>query len=104
MKELNDQELKDLIAKSNKPVVIQLSADWCSACKQLKPKMEELVRDIGHQAELVYQNIDQNQELISRHGIRSIPTVLIYKNNQHVDTFVGNKAKEEILALIKKHV
>lgn len=103
MKHLTDAEVKDLIKSSKKLVVIQLSANWCPGCIALKPKMEELSSEKASEADIVYVDIDDNPDIAVEHGVRSIPTMLFYKDNVLVDTVMGNKTKDAVIELIESH-
>lgn len=104
MKTITDKEFAPLITSSQKLVMVDLSARaWCQPCKLLHPKLEELSQENTDFVDIVEIDIDENQETAAKYHVRGVPTVLFFKNGQHVDTFVGNQSKDSIQALIDKH-
>ena len=70
------------------------SASWCSPCKMLKPIIQEL-KDDGLNIEMI--DIDQNQEKSSKNNVKSVPTIIIYKDNKEFERFIGFRSKAEIV-------
>lgn len=102
MKEIKDQEVAEVI-KSEKLTIIDCWAPWCGPCRAMAPKLEELNNENSATTEIVKLNVDENPNTPAQHNIRGIPTLLIFKNGNLVDTLVGNQSKENIQALIDKH-
>ena len=70
------------IINSEKPVLIDFYADWCGPCKTFSPIVEQLKDDLGDEVRVIKINVDKNQALSSKLGIRSIPTIMIYKKGK----------------------
>lgn len=85
------------------PVLVDFWATWCAPCKTLKPVLEQLAQDYGGAFVLAKVDIDKEAMLASHHGVRSVPTVLLYKNGQPVDGFTGAQPEGAIRALLAKH-
>lgn len=85
------------------PVLVDFWAEWCEPCKQLIPILETLADELNGQFVLAKVNSESQQALSQQFQIRSIPTVLIFKNGEMVEQFSGLKTAEEIKALINKH-
>jgi thioredoxin 1 len=82
--ELNDANF-DQIVNSEKPVLVDFWAEWCGPCKMIGPVVEELAGDYEGKAVVGKLNVDENPGVTARYGIRSIPTLLVFKAGQIVD-------------------
>lgn len=79
----------DLVTGGEKPVLVDFWAAWCGPCQMLGPVVEELAEDFGDKAIMAKLDVDANPEIAGKFGIRSIPTLLIFKKGQIVDRQVG---------------
>lgn len=103
MKSITDKDFEELIKNNQKLVIVDLWAAWCGPCRSLGPKLEELNAENSNSVEIVKLDVDENPLTPTSFSVRGIPTVLFFKNGQHVDTFMGNQSKESIQAMIDKH-
>ena len=92
------------VLKSNVPVLVDFWAEWCGPCKALAPKLEEVAQEYSGKIKVVKVDIDQNPETPAQYGVRGVPTLILFKGGQQVDQIVGNHPKENILAVLKKHL
>jgi len=99
-----DQNFDELVLKSDKPVVVDFWAEWCGPCRMLAPVVEELSEEFKGSALIGKLNVDENAEVSMRYGIRSIPTLLFFKNGELVDKQVGVVPKNVLAEKIKKHL
>jgi len=86
--ELNDSNFDQIIA-TDKPVLVDFWAEWCGPCKMIGPVVEELAGDYEGRAVVGKLNVDENPQTAAKFGIRSIPTLLVFKGGQIVDKQVG---------------
>ena len=94
--EITDANFEELVLKSDKPVLVDFWAAWCGPCRMLGPIIEELHGDYDGKAVVGKVDVDNNQQISMDYGIRNIPTVLIFKNGEVVDKFVGVAPKASI--------
>ena len=94
--EVNDSNFEDEIIKSDLPAMVDFWAPWCQPCLITGPWVEELARDYQGRFKAAKMNVDKNPMTPSRYGIRSIPTILLFKDGALVDTIVGAVGKANI--------
>lgn len=87
--EINTSNFEELVMKSDKPVVLDFWAVWCGPCRMIAPIIEEMSKEYEGRAVIGKVDVDNNNEIAVRFGIRNIPTVLFIKNGQVVDKVVG---------------
>lgn len=93
---------KELISAST-PTLIDFYADWCGPCKAMAPVLEELKSRLGEKARIVKINTERNQELASQLQIRSIPTLLLYKNGTLLWRHSGTASADDLAKIISQH-
>ena len=86
--EINDSNFNEVI-NSEKPVLVDFWAEWCGPCKMIAPVVDELATDYDGKAVIGKVDVDSNPEVAGKFGIRSIPTLLVFKNGEVVDKQVG---------------
>lgn len=98
--QITDNNFEELLAQG-KPMVVDFWATWCGPCKKIGPDIEALAEEYEGQAIIGKCDVDDNDELTSRFGIRSVPTVLFIKNGEIVDKQVGAASKSVFEEKIK---
>jgi thioredoxin 1 len=87
--EINEQTFENEVSKSSQPVVVDFWAAWCGPCRSMAPVIEQVAEEFASKVKFGKVNVDQNQALTARFGIKGIPTLLFFKSGQVVDQEVG---------------
>lgn len=98
---LNKDNFENEVLKSDKTVLVDFWAAWCGPCKMLGPVVSEVAEESDGSFKVGKVNVDEEAELASRYQIMSIPTLIVFKNGEPVETSVGFRSKEEILEMLK---
>ena len=104
IKNCNENDFENEVLKSNLPVIVDFWAEWCGPCKMLTPILEELSNEMKNEINVVKVNLDDNQDLAMKYSIRSIPTLLLFKEGNLIDTKVGLLPKSEIVTWFKSKI
>lgn len=91
-----DENFAAEVLQSDKPVLVDFWAVWCGPCKMIAPFVEELAGELEGKAKIGKLDVDNNQESAIKYGVRSIPTVLIFKGGKVVDTIIGAVPKVQL--------
>lgn len=87
---------KDVL-QSDVPVIVDFWAEWCGPCRMIAPILEEVAHEMGNKIKILKLNIDENPAMPAQLGVRSIPTLALFKNGQAVSTKVGLLTKGKII-------
>ena len=101
IKNLSLDNFDNEISSSNTPVLVDFWAEWCGPCKMLGPILEEISEDLKDKLQVVKVNLDENQDLAMKYSIRSIPTLLLFKGGELVDTKVGLLPKSDLVEWLR---
>lgn len=104
VKHFDSQNFQSEVLDSDMPVLVDFWAPWCGPCKAIGPVIEELAGAYAGRAKIGKVNVDDNQELAVQHGIRGIPTVMIFKGGKKVESFVGLQQKGDLAAALDKNI
>ena len=100
--ELTDDNFETEVIKSDKPVLVDFWAVWCTPCQMVSPIVEEIGRDYAGRLKVGKVNVDQNSKTASQYGIMSIPSLLFFKDGKVVDQVIGAVPKEHLKEKVDK--
>jgi len=99
-----DTSFEQEVLKSDTPVLVDFWAEWCGPCRMIGPSLEDIAKEMDGKLKVVKVNIDENPTTPSRYNVRSIPTLLLFKNGQVADQIVGAVPKAKLDAMVKRAI
>jgi thioredoxin 1 len=102
--EFNDQNFDSDVLKAGMPVLVDFWAVWCGPCKAIAPIVEEVANEFSGKVRVGKMDVDSNNQVAMRYGIRSIPTLLLFSGGEVVDQVIGNVGKESIESMLSKAI
>lgn len=100
--EVTDQNFETEVIRSNVPVLVDFWAAWCGPCQALTPTIESVADEQAGRIKVCKLNVDENPNVAAKFGIRSIPTIYLFKDGQNLGQLVGNVPKGVINEFLKK--
>ncbi|HEU4699475.1 MAG TPA: thioredoxin [Gemmatimonadales bacterium] len=101
---VTDDNFTSEIEQSNGLVLVDFWATWCGPCQAIAPILEQIASDYNGQLKVGKVDVDANQRTAMRYNVRSIPSILFFKNGRHVDTVVGSVPRATLEGKIKQHL
>lgn len=101
---VSDSSFDADVLKSSEPVVVDFWAEWCGPCKMIAPALEEISTELEGKVKVVKLNIDENQETAIKFGVRSIPTLILFKDGEPAATQVGAAPKGKLLDWVNSSI
>ena len=98
---VTDESFENDVLKASGPVVVDFWAEWCGPCKMIAPALEEISEEMSGQVKITKLNIDENQNIAMKYGVRSIPTLIMFKDGEPVSTQIGAAPKNKLADWIK---
>jgi len=93
---VTDASFEKEVLNSSKPVLVDFWAEWCTPCRQIAPALDELSNELGSKISVAKINIDENPNVPMKYGVKSIPTLMIFKGGQVAATKVGALSKQRL--------
>ncbi len=100
--QLTDDDFQAQVIQSDNPVLVDFWATWCAPCRALAPVLEEIASEFEGRVHVAKVDVDTNQQTAASYGVRSIPTLLMFKDGQVIGQLVGNVAKPKLLEFVEQ--
>ncbi len=102
--QVTDASFKQEVLESSLPVLVDFWAPWCGPCRMVAPVVDEIAQQYDGKIKVVKVNTDDNPNVANQYGIRSIPTLMIFKGGQRVDMVVGAVPKTTLASTLEKYL
>lgn len=103
IREVSGDSFEKDVLQSEKVVLVDFWAQWCGPCRMMLPVVEALAAEYGQRATVAKLNVDESPSIAQRYNVRSIPTLILFKDGKEVERVVGTTSKESLARLIDKH-
>ncbi len=101
---VTDDTFETEVLQSQSPVLVDYWAEWCGPCKAIAPTLEEVAKEYSGKLKVAKVNVDENQEIPRKYGIRGIPTLMLFKNGNIEATKVGALSKSQLTAFLDSNI
>lgn len=101
---VSEADFQSKVIHADKPVLVDFWAEWCGPCRAISPMLEEIAAELGDKLAIAKINVDDNNDLAAQYGIRSIPTLMLFKNGEHVDTVIGLASRSQLMQFLEPHL
>jgi len=104
IKQVSEANFDQDVLKSDTPVLVDYWAEWCGPCRMIAPVLEEVSRDYAGRVQVAKLNVDDNQAIAQRFGVRGIPTLMLFRNGAVIGTSVGALSKSQLTLFLDSHL
>jgi thioredoxin 1 len=102
--DVTDNTFEEEVLKSELPVLVDFWAVWCAPCQMIVPALEHITENYKEKLKVLKLNVDENMKTSAKFGVRSIPTLLLFKGGELMETIVGALPQNKIIDVISKHL
>lgn len=101
---VTDSQFESEVLQSDRPVLVDFWAEWCGPCKMLSPLVDEMAREYSDKLKVAKVNVDENDDVPAQYGVRSIPTLILFKSGQPEATKVGTLTKSQLQQFLDENI
>jgi len=101
---VTDNDFETVVLGSDQPVLVDFWAEWCGPCRMIAPSVEAVAEEYNGKATFVKMDVDNNQNVPQRYGIRGIPTLILFKGGQEQERIVGAVSRDAIAKVVGKYI
>jgi thioredoxin 1 len=101
---LKEEDFEQFVGTSNMPVLVEFWADWCSPCHMIAPVVEEIAGEFAGKIQVARLDLEKNQKVGENLKVRSIPTLIFFKDGKEIERSIGFKSRDDLRRLIEKHL
>lgn len=102
--QVNDANFQAEVLNSPVPVLVDFWAPWCGPCRAVAPTIDAISSEFAGKVKVVKVNTDESADVPVQYGVRSIPTIMLFKGGKNVDQLMGNRPKGDFVAMLNRHL